>query len=113
MFYILSGWAAEQNNQARTCVCVLLLPVTSKNAYTIALLLEHGLTRKKAEKLATKLWFHAVHKLCQIACTRYAHQLNGESEIRAAAGGTETGIGARTVWATRHMTDNPPEPHRS
>ena len=80
--------------------------------YTIASLINLGLTKQKAESLASQLRDHAIQRLSTIINTRHAlcfQGVSGRGGLAGHAAGAEDG---RTrVRAHRGMAANLPDPH--
>jgi hypothetical protein len=99
----------ERNNRVTLHIILLGVAGTIYNEYTISPLTRLGLTKHKAENLASKLSCHAIHRLTKIINTRHLLHFHGTSGW-GVAGGAEAGR-RRRICATRSMADNPPDPH--
>ena len=85
---------------------------TIYNNYTIAPLINLGLTKQKAESLASQLRDHAIQRLSTIINTRHALCFQGVSGRGGLAGRAAAAEdGRRRVRAHRGMAANPPDPH--
>jgi len=103
---------SNRNNRVNLHIILIGVGGTIYNKYTITPLINLGLTKQKAESLASQLSVHAIQRLSNIINTRHALCFQGASGRGGFAGRTATAEdGRRRVRALRGMAANPPDPH--
>ena len=102
----------NRNNKVTLHIILIGVGGTIYNKYTITPLINLGLTKQKAESLASQLRDHAIQRLSTIINTRHALCFQGASGRGGFAGRAATAEdGRRRVRALRGMAANPPDPH--
>eukprot|EP00983_Pelagomonas_calceolata_P070287 1150727-Pelagomonas_calceolata.AAC.1 len=100
----------NRNNRVSLQIIFVGVAATVNKNYTIKPLISSGLSRQNAKSLASKLCRHAIQKPTTTSSTRRALHFPGTS-----GGGFAERVAVesrrRRAWASRSMTDNPPDPH--